>query len=359
MAVQIINGIMAVFFVIGALDYLLDNKLGLGSEFERGFGCAEKLFITMGGFVALAPVIARVLSPVVCPFFRRLGADPSLFAGIFSGVDAGGYPLALKLADDPAMGVFNGAIVGSMLGVAMLCTIPLGIASTKPEERVSMIYGLICGLITIPIGCLVGGIVGDYGMTGVLNNTLPVLVLSIVLSLLLLFAKNLIVRILIVFGKIILAIAVFGMVISGLQFLLGRTLIEGLTGLEEVCTIIGQICIFIAGAFPMLAVLRRLLKKPLAAVSRKLGINEVASGDFLTTLASSLPTLADLPQMDEKGRMLNVAFATSACFVFGDHLAYLAAAAPEVSVPMIAAKLSAGISGLVLAIVLAPKLLRN
>ena len=71
MAVQIINGIMAVFFVIGALDYLLDNKLGLGSEFERGFGCAEKLFITMGGFVALAPVIARVLSPVVCPFFRR------------------------------------------------------------------------------------------------------------------------------------------------------------------------------------------------------------------------------------------------------------------------------------------------
>ena len=72
MAVQIINGIMAVFFVIGALDYLLDNKLGLGSEFERGFGCAEKLFITMGGFVALAPVIARVLSPVVCPFFRRI-----------------------------------------------------------------------------------------------------------------------------------------------------------------------------------------------------------------------------------------------------------------------------------------------
>ena len=182
MAVQIINGIMAVFFVIGALDYLLDNKLGLGSEFERGFGCAEKLFITMGGFVALAPVIARVLSPVVCPFFRRLGADPSLFAGIFSGVDAGGYPLALQLADDPAMGVFNGAIVGSMLGVALLCTIPLGIASTKPEERVSMIYGLICGLITIPIGCLVGGLIGGYGMTGVLKNTLPVLVLFVLSS---------------------------------------------------------------------------------------------------------------------------------------------------------------------------------
>ena len=109
----------------------------------------------------------------------------------------------------------------------------------------------------------------------------------------------------------------------------------------------------------MLAVLRRLLRKPLAAVSRKLGINEVSSGDFLTTLASSLPTLADLPLMDEKGRMLNVAFATSACFVFGDHLAYLAAAAPEVSVPMIAAKLTAGICGLALAVQLAPRLLKE
>lgn len=358
MVVQIINTIVAIFLVLGALDYLLGNRLGLGPEFERGFGCAAKLFLTMGGFVALAPVIARVLSPVVCPFFRSIGVDPSLFAGIFSGVDAGGLPLALCLADDPAMGYFNGAIVGSMLGVALLCTIPLGIACTKPEERPPMIYGLICGLITIPIGCLAGGAVGGYGMTGVLKNTLPVIALSVVLSLLLLFAKDLIVRVLTVFGKCILAIAVFGMVVSGLEFLLDRTIIEGMTSLQEVCTIIGQICIFIAGVFPLLAVIKRLANKPLTAASRKLGINETACGDFLTTLANSLPVLADLPLMDEKGRMLNVAFATSACFVFGDHLAYLAAAAPEVSAAMIAAKLIAGFCGLALAIILAPKLLK-
>jgi ethanolamine transporter len=195
-------------------------------------------------------------------------------------------------------------------------------------------------------------------MEGVLKNTLPVLVLSIILSLLLLFAKELIVRILTVFGKFILAVAVFGMVVSGLEFLLGRTIVEGMTSLEEVCTIIGQICIFIAGVFPLLAVIKRLANRPLTAASRKLGINGTSCGDFLTTLANSLPTLADLPRMDEKGRMLNVAFATSACFVFGDHLAYLAAAAPEVSAAMIAAKLTAGICGLALAIVLAPKLLK-
>lgn len=358
MVVSIINTIIVIFLIIGAVDYVLGNRFCLGSEFERGFGCAAKLFITMGGFLALAPVIAQVLAPIVCPFFRSIGADPSLFAGIFSAIDAGGLPLALRLADDPSMGYFNGAIVGSMLGVAMLCTIPLGIASTTPKQRIAMIYGLICGLITIPIGCLVGGLVGGYGLSGVLKNTLPVLVLSILLSLALVFAKDLIVRILIAFGKIILAIAVFGMVVSGMEFLLDRTFIPGMSSLQEVCTTIGQICIFIAGAFPLLAVIKRLLRRPLTNASSKLGINEVSCGDFLTTLASSLPTLAELPLMDDKGRMLNVAFATSACFVFGDHLAYAVVAAPQICASMIAAKLSAGICGLVLAIFLAPKLLK-
>lgn len=35
---KIIMIIMAVFFVLGALDRLLGNKLGMGGEFERAFG---------------------------------------------------------------------------------------------------------------------------------------------------------------------------------------------------------------------------------------------------------------------------------------------------------------------------------
>ena len=74
MVVYSINILVAVFLAIGAADYILNNRFGLGSEFERGFGCAGKLFITMGGFIALAPIIARVLAPAVSPFFRSIGA---------------------------------------------------------------------------------------------------------------------------------------------------------------------------------------------------------------------------------------------------------------------------------------------
>jgi len=47
-----------------------------------------------------------------------------------------------------------------------------------------------------------------------------------------------------------------------------------------------------------------------------------------------------------------VAFAVSAAFVFGDHLGFTAGFAPEMLVPVIAAKLVSGISAVALAMVL-------
>jgi ethanolamine transporter EutH len=44
--------------------------------------------------------------------------------------------------------------------------------------------------------------------------------------------------------------------------------------------------------------------------------------------------------------------------VFGDHLAYAAVAAPQVSFSLIVSKLAAGAAGLLLAMLLAPKLLK-
>jgi len=85
-----------VFLALGAADYLLGGKLHIGKEFERGLSCAGKLFITMGGFLAISPVLAGWLAPVVSPFFRSIGADPSLLPGILLACDAGGAALAAR-----------------------------------------------------------------------------------------------------------------------------------------------------------------------------------------------------------------------------------------------------------------------
>ena len=78
---EIIVYIMVVFAVLGALDRILGNRFGLGEKFEEGIMAIGALSISMVGIIALAPVIADILEPVIVPVFGWLGADPAMFAG--------------------------------------------------------------------------------------------------------------------------------------------------------------------------------------------------------------------------------------------------------------------------------------
>ena len=71
---EILIAVMAVFAVLGALDRILGNKFGLGQEFENGILAMGSLALAMVGIIALAPVLANVLKPVVVPVYTFLGA---------------------------------------------------------------------------------------------------------------------------------------------------------------------------------------------------------------------------------------------------------------------------------------------
>ena len=59
--------------------------------------------------------------------------------------------------------------------------------------------------------------------------------------------------------------------------------------------------------------------------------------------------------MDARGKVVNIAFAVSAAFVFGDHLGFTAGFAPEMLPAMIIGKLAGGISGVAVALFLTRK----
>ena len=56
--------------------------------------------------------------------------------------------------------------------------------------------------------------------------------------------------------------------------------------------------------------------------------------------------------MDERGKVVNMAFAVSASFVLGDHLAYAAGFAPSAILPMMIGKFVAGLSAISVAMLL-------
>ena len=95
---NIILWIMAIAMVLGALDRMFGSRLGLGKQFEEGILAIGALSLSMLGILTLAPVLARLLRPVLVPVYGFLGADPAMFAGSILANDMGGAPLAMELA---------------------------------------------------------------------------------------------------------------------------------------------------------------------------------------------------------------------------------------------------------------------
>ena len=352
---EILLLIMAIFAVVGALDRILGNRLGLGKEFEDGITAMGSLALAMLGIICLAPVLANLLRPVVVPVFRLLGADPAMFAGSILASDMGGGPLAMELTEDPEAALFGGVLCGSMLGATVVFTIPVAMGILKEADRPFLAKGILAGVVTIPIGLLVGGLVMGMPVLRILGNLVPIVVIAGLIALGLWRAEDAMIKGFGVFGKGIIALITLGLAAGIFQGVTGITLIPGLAPIEEGFLTVGAIAIVLAGAFPLVLVLTKVLRKPLLKLGITLGINETAAAGLLASLANSIATFGLVKDMDDRGKVVNIAFAVSAAFVFGDHMGFTAGFAPEVLPAMIISKLVGGVSAVLVALWLTKK----
>ena len=348
----VLIALMAVFALLGGLDRILGSRFGLGQRFEEGILAMGSLALAMVGIVCLAPVLAAVLKPVVVPLYGALGADPAMFAGTILACDMGGGALARELAQSPQAAGLGGVITGSMLGATIVFTIPVAMGILREEDRPAMAKGILCGIVAIPFGVLLGGLTAGYALSLVLRNLIPIVLIALLIALGLWRAKRAMVLAFTVFGKIVVAVVTLGLSAAIVETLTGFVLIPGLAPIEEGFQTVGTIAIVLAGAFPLVYVLTRLLQKPLMGVGTLLGINGVAAGGLVASLANSIATFGMVKDMDERGKVVNIAFAVPAAFVFGDHLGFAAGFAPELLPAMIVGKLSGGIFAVVFALLL-------
>ena len=349
---EIVIYIMAGFALVGALDRIFGNRLGLGKEFAEGIGAMGALALAMLGIISLAPVLARLLEPVVVPVFSFLGADPAMFAGALLACDMGGGPLAMEMAGSEEAGLLGGVITGSMLGATVVFTIPTAMGILREEDRPALAKGILCGVVTVPVGILVGGLTAGMPFGMVARNLLPILVLGALIALGLWKAEKAMSRGFSAFGKGITALITAGLGAAIFEELTGITLIPGMESLSAGFETVGAIAIVLAGAFPLVKLLTRALRKPLEKLGRLLGINDAAAAGLVATLANSLATFGLVKDMDDRGKVVNIAFAVSAAFVFGDHLGFTAGFAPEMLPAMIAGKLAGGAAAVAVALLL-------
>ncbi len=341
--------IFFVFAVIGAVDYMFNNKFKLGEEFRRGFTLFGNMALSMIGMLVLAPAIGNAMRPMLTFVKDALHVDPSVIPASLLANDMGGADLAIQLAADEQMGMFNGLIVAAMMGVILSFTVPFALGVVKKEQHDKLLLGLLCGVVAVPVGCFAGGLVYRVPFVALLIDLLPLVLLAGLICVGLLLIPNVCVRIFRVLAFLVKIVVTVGLLLGAVEYLFGVTVIEGLAPIEEGALVCFRISLTLCGVFPLIYLLSHVLGRPLRALGKRIGLNEASVLGFVGNLASNSTVFGTMDKMDDKGVVLNSAFAASAAFVFGSHLAFTQARAPELVGAMIVAKLVAGVLALAVA----------
>ena len=344
--------IFLVFSVLGAVDYLIGNKFGLGEEFKKAFSIFAAMALSMLGIIVVAPAIGVWLTPFFEWFYNLFGLDPSIIPASLFANDMGGTTLAQVICKSTEVGNYNAFIVSSMMGCVISFTIPFSLGVVKKEQHKNLFFGLLCGIATIPVGSFVSGLICGLNVITLILNLLPLIVFSSVVILSLIFVPKFSIKCFSVFGLIMKALAVIGLVCAIFTFLTKIEVCSSFDTLENAAFICVNACVTLSGALPLMFVVSKLLDKPLAKFGSKIGINGISAVSLLGTLVTNASTFGVMDKMDKKGAAINSAFAVSAAFVFGSHLAFTQVFDSSYIFPMIVGKIISGVCAIVLALLL-------
>lgn len=342
--------VMAFGVVLGGVDRMLGNRFGYGEKFESGFRMLGPVGLSMAGIICLAPLLSSALGGVVRPLCHWLGMDPSIFASILS-IDMGGYPLAMELAEDPQLGRFCGVIVASVFGCTIVFTVPVGLAAITQVDRPCFTRGILLGFLAMPFSILAGGLVMGLSLGEILWNTLPVLLIALALAIGVIKWPQAMMKGFGAFAGLIRIVSTFGLVLAAVTQLTGVVFWEQMPPLWEAMKTVCSICVVMLGSMPLAELIQRLMKVPFSWIRKKTGLNGTSTTGLLLGMVSATPTLAMIPEMDARGKVVCSSCLVCYLGVFGSHLAYTISCESELVPALLATKLVGGVAAAAIALI--------
>ena len=177
------------FSLLGALDCVLGNRLGIGKEFQRAFSIFAPMALSMLGMIVIAPALGAWLQPVFDGFYNLFGIDPSIIPASLFANDMGGMTLAQSICKTEDIGNYNAFVISSMMGCVISFTLPFSLGLVKQDQHKELFFGILCGIVTIPIGSLVAGLICKINILALLLNLLPLIIISVIIGVALIFAR--------------------------------------------------------------------------------------------------------------------------------------------------------------------------
>lgn len=340
------------FSLLGGIDFLIGNKFGIGKEFEKAFSLFGPMALSMLGMIVIAPYVGQLLSPLLDKFYELFEIDPSIITASLFANDMGGMQLSQAVAKNESMGGFNAFVVSSMMGCVISFTIPFSLGIVKKEQHKELFFGLLCGIVTIPVGCLVAGLFCNVHLLQLVVNLVPLMFIATIVCICLVLFPKTSVRCFSVFGVLIKIIAFVGLGCAIFTFLTKIQINPYFDTLENGAYICVNACVTLSGTLPLMAIVTKLLNKPLTKLASKFGLNGVSAVALLGNLVTNVSSIGVMDKMNKKGVVVNAAFAVSAAFVFGGHLAFTMAFDTSYVLPVIVGKLVSGACAIALACLL-------
>nr|WP_316670442.1 ethanolamine utilization protein EutH [uncultured Propionibacterium sp.] len=282
---------------------------------------------------------AKLLKPMIVPVHRFLGADPSMFAGTLLVNDMG-VPLGGGHGRERAGGSSRRDRAGRDDGVHGRLH-DLGIVDAR--YRSEFANGVLVGVVTIPVGVPAGVLVAGFPVVMVLANLVPIVLAAVLIAIGLWRVPDAMTKGFLVLGKFLVVIISLALAVGSFEFLTERgpcRPAENSPPVMDGMTIVAQICLFLMGAFVLMDLIVRVGGRPLASFGRVLGINEVASGGSVVTMADAIPTFQMMKDMDRRGSS-SAPRGRSRPWPCWDHLGFTAGVAPRMIAPTITGELAA------------------
>ena len=366
--------------VIGAIAAIRNDEKGIGKEFIQGIYSIGPIFLPVAGIMASVPYLSKFIGSIFGPAFNAIGADPSIAATTFIAVDMGGYQLADALAQSRDSWIMA-MIIGFMAGATIVFSIPVGLTMLEKRDHKYMALGVMSGVLSIPIGVFISSIIMKLTGTEVregistnaestyifgpefgtiILNLLPLIIVVILIAAGLRFIPDKMIKGFMLFGKFMDTGIKLVLVFSIVEYFTGifsKTL--GAWGFDPIIAdtadqfraleVAGYIGIMLAGAFPMVYLIRKYLSKPLEMIGNKIGMTPEGSAGLLAGAANILAMFNLIKHMRPKDKVICISFSVTSAFLIGDHLAFTANFQPNMILPVMIGKLSGGIIAIILA----------
>jgi len=346
---QIISAFMAFGVLLGGIDSVLGNRFGYGKQFEKGFHLLGPIALSMAGIICLTPMLSLALEYTLVPLFRLLHMDPGIFGSLLA-IDMGGYSLAKELAEDPRIQQFAGIILSSTIGCTLVFVIPVGLGTIRQEDTPFFTQGILLGFLSLPIATVLGGLLCGLSLPELLWNSLPILLLCVLLFWGIMKHPDKMTRIFQGFAAGIRVIAIGGLTLAAFTHISGVQLVPNMPPLMDAMKTVCGICIVMLGSMPLAELLQRVLKVPFEKIRLRTGLNAVSTTGLILCMVSVTPSLAMLPDMDRRGKIVVSSYMVCAAAAFGAHLGFSMSTCPDMLSAMLAAKLSGGILGAAIAL---------